>query len=310
MKKLSIAMLSMILAGAMMLTGCGGGSTGQSASGTDGQNGSSESQLADNSSSTDNAAPEDGSTASDNGATSDGATPTLDAIKERGEIIMLTNAQFPPFEYQGDDGSVMGVDPDLAQAVADKLGVKLNIVDMDFDGIVDALKAGKGDFAAAGMTITEERLKQVDFTEEYVTSSQMVVIPTGSDITADDAVLSGKNIAVQEGTTGDWYASGDTENTGSEIKDANVLRFKSGVEAGMMLAQGKADAMILDQKPSEAIVAAQDGKLELLPEKLTDEHYAFAVQKGQEDLVEFINSVLAEYTDGKVDELINKHMGL
>ncbi len=305
MKKLSIAMLSMILAGAMMLTGCGGGSTGQSSSGTDNQDSSSESQSADDGNSTAN-----DSAASENSGTSDGATPTLDAIKQRGEIIMLTNAQFPPFEYQGDDGSVMGVDPDLAQAVADKLGVKLNIVDMDFDGIVDALKAGKGDFAAAGMTITEERLKQVDFTNEYVTSSQMVVIPTGSDITADDAVLSGKNIAVQEGTTGDWYASGDTENTGSEIKDANVLRFKSGVEAGMMLAQGKADAMILDQKPSEAIVAAQEGKLELLPEKLTDEHYAFAVQKGQEDLVEFINSVLDEYADVKVDELINKHMGL
>ncbi len=304
MKKLSIAMLSMILAGTMMLTGCGGGSTGQSSSGTDNQDGSSESQSADDSSSTDDASTESGSTASDS------ATPTLDAIKERGEITMLTNAQFPPFEYQGDDGSIMGVDPDLAQAVADKLGVRLNIVDMDFDGIVDALKAGKGDFAAAGMTVTEERLKQVDFTNEYVTSSQMVVIPTGSGITADDTVLSGKNIAVQEGTTGDWYASGDTENTGSEIKDANVLRFKSGVEAGMMLAQGKADAMILDQKPCEAIVAAQDGKLELLPEKLTDEHYAFAVQKGQEDLVEFINSVLDEYADGKVDELINKHMGL
>ncbi len=303
MKKLSIAVLSMILAGTMMLAGCGGGSTGQSSSGTDDQSGSTESQPADDGSSTDNVGSEDG-------GLSEGATPTLDAIKERGEITMLTNAQFPPFEYQGDDGSVQGVDPDLAQAVADKLGVRLNIVDMDFDGIVDALKAGKGDFAAAGMTVTEERLKQVDFTNEYVTSSQMVVIPTGSDITADDAVLSGKNIAVQEGTTGDWYASGDTENTGSEIKDANVLRFKSGVEAGMMLAQGKADAMILDQKPCEAIVAAQEGKLELLPEKLTDEHYAFAIQKGQEDLVEFINSVLAEYSDGKVDELINKHMGL
>lgn len=241
---------------------------------------------------------------------SESATPTIDAIQKKGEIVMLTNAQFPPFEFLGDDGSVQGVDPEIAQAVADKIGVKLKIVDMDFDGIIDALNAGKGDFAAAGMTITEERLKSVDFSDEYVTSSQMVVVPAGSGLTADDAALSGKNIAVQEGTTGDWYASGDTETTGSEIKDANVLKFKSGVEAGMMLAQGKADAMIIDQKPAEAIVEAQAGKLELLPEKLTDEHYAFAIQKGQEDLQAVINEVLAEYTDGKVDDLITKYMGV
>lgn len=243
------------------------------------------------------------------GGASASQTPTIDAIKKKGEIIMLTNAQFPPFEFLGDDGSVQGVDPEVAQAVADKLGVKLKIVDMDFDGIIDALNAGKGDFAAAGMTITEERLKMVDFSDEYVTSSQMVVVPAGSSLKADDAMLSGKNIAVQEGTTGDWYASGD-ETVGSAIKDANVLKFKSGVEAGMMLAQGKADAMILDQKPAEAIVASQGGKLVLLPEKLTDEHYAFAIQKGQEDLRAVINEVLAGYANGKVDELITKYMGV
>ncbi|MDR3766721.1 MAG: transporter substrate-binding domain-containing protein [Butyricicoccus sp.] len=256
-----------------------------------------------------------GSSAAGNSASSatDSATPTVDAIKEKGEITMLTNAQFPPFEYLADDGSVQGVDPDLAQAVADKLGVKLKIVDMDFDGIISALKSGKGDFAAAGMTITEERLKEVDFTDEYVTSSQMVIVRSDSDLSGDkdalDAALSGKNIAVQQGTTGDWYASGD-ESTGSTIKNANVLQFKSAVEAGMNLANGKADAVIIDQKPAEAIVASQDGKLKLLDTKLTDEQYAFAVQKGQEDLLAVINEVLAEYKGDKVDELINQHMGI
>lgn len=304
MKKLSATMLSMVLAGTLLLAGCGGNPSNGSATDNQPPEDASQSDAtngSDTNSGADNANADSLST---------GATPTLDAIKERGEIIMLTNAQFPPFEYQGDDGSIMGVDPDIAQSIADALGVELNIVDMDFDGIVDALKAGKGDFAAAGMTVTEERLQQVDFTNEYVTSSQMVVIPAGSELTADDSVLSGKNIAVQEGTTGDWYASGD-ETTGSTIQDANVLRFKSGVEAGMMLAQGKADAMIIDQKPAEAIVQAQDSTLELLPEKLTDEHYAFAVQKDQQDLVDFINGVLKDnYSDGKVDELITKHMGM
>ncbi len=281
--------LALLLAGAMVLsaalTGCGAAKT-------------------------DDTQKTDDKTAAATDTAAAGATPTLDAIKQKGEIIMLTNAQFPPFEYLGDDGTVKGVDPDLAQAVADKLGVKLKVVDMDFNGIVSALKSGKGDFAAAGMTVTEERKKEVDFTDEYVTSSQMVVVPAGSTLTAEDAALSGKNIAVQEGTTGDWYASGDTENTGSTIKDANVLRYKSGVEAGMMLAQGKADAIIIDQKPAEAIVASQNGKLTLLDKKLTDEKYAFAVQKGQDDLRDFINGVLAEYKDGKVDELITQHMGI
>ena len=247
--------------------------------------------------------------AADNTSTT---TSAVDAIKEKGEIVMLTNAVFPPFEYLADDGSVQGVDADIAQAVADKLGVKLKIVDMDFDSIVNSLKAGKGDFAAAGMTVTEERLKQVDFSDEYVTSSQMVVVREDSDLEGDkaalDAALSGKNIAVQAGTTGDWYAGGD-ETTGSTIKDANVLQYKSATEAALHLANGKADAIIIDQKPAEAIVAANEGKLKVLDTKLTDEQYAFAVQKNQEDLLAIINEVVAEYKGDKVDELITKHMG-
>lgn len=280
-KKFALALAALMMAGS--LTACGGNDAPAAA----------------------------GSAADNSNASSSSATPTIDAIVEKGEITMLTNAQFPPFEYLADDGSVQGVDVDLAQAVADKLGVKLNVVDMDFNSIVSSLKAGKGDFAAAGMTITEERQKQVDFTNEYVTSSQMVIVRADSDLTADDEALSGKNIAVQEGTTGDWYADGDTENTGSTIKNANVLRYKSAVEAGMNLANGKADAIIIDQKPAEAIVASQNGKLKLLDKKLTDEQYAFAVQKGQEDLLEVINEVLDSYkADGQVDQLINKHMGM
>lgn len=250
------------------------------------------------------------------GSTADNTTSgvsAVEAIKEKGEIVMLTNAAFPPFEYLADDGSVQGVDADIAQAVADKLGVELKIVDMDFDSIVNSLKAGKGDFAAAGMTITEERLKQVDFSDEYVTSSQMVIVRSDSDLEGDkdalDAALSGKNIAVQTGTTGDWYASGDKELTDSNIEGANVLQYKSATEAALHLSNGKADAIIIDQKPAEAIVAANDGKLKLLDTKLTDEQYAFAVQKGQEDLVAVINEVIAEYKGDKVDELITKHMG-
>ncbi len=244
----------------------------------------------------------------------DAAAPAGDAvarIKDAGKIVMLTNAQFPPFEYTDDAGAPVGVDPDLAQAIADELGVELEIIDMDFDGLVDALKAGKGDFIAAGFTVSEERLKEVDFSTEYVTSAQMVVIPKGSDLAADDAALSGKTISVQEGTTGDFYASGDQDMTASQIADANVLRFKSGIEAGMAVASGKADAMIIDELPATKIVESQSDALELLPTKLTDEQYAFAVNKGCEDLLEVINKVLTEkIDDGTVDSLVNQHMGV
>ncbi len=244
----------------------------------------------------------------------DSGAPAGDAvarIKDAGKIVMLTNAQFPPFEYTDDAGAPVGVDPDLAQAIADELGVELEIIDMDFDGLVDALKAGKGDFIAAGFTVSEERLKEVDFSTEYVTSAQMVVIPKGSDLAADDAALSGKTISVQEGTTGDFYASGDQDMTASQIADANVLRFKSGIEAGMAVASGKADAMIIDELPATKIVESQSDALELLPTKLTDEQYAFAVNKGCEDLLEVINKVLTEkIDDGTVDSLVNQHMGV
>ena len=303
MKKIAflLAALMLLTAG---LAGCGG-SDGAGA-------GTPDDSQADAQAPTDAGS----SDAKDSGADADAGADAagegaVDRIKAAGKIVMLTNAQFPPFEYTDDAGNPVGVDPDLAQAIADELGVELEIVDMDFDGLVDALKANKGDFIAAGFTISEERMKEVDFSVEYVTSAQMVVIPKGSDLAADDAALSGKTISVQEGTTGDFYASGDQDMTSSTIADANVLRFKSGIEAGMAVASGKADAMIIDELPATKIVEAQSDTLELLPTKLTDEQYAFAVNKGCEDLLEVINKVLGDMAaNGKVDELVNTHMGV
>lgn len=255
------------------------------------------------------------STSSQDIGSSSQTSSKIDEIKEKGEIVMLTNATFPPFAYIEDDGSVQGVDVDIAQAFAQKLGVELKVVDMDFPAIISSLASGKGDFAAGGMTVTEERLKQVNFSDEYVTSSQVVIVRDGSDIDGQtkeelDKALSGKNIAVQEGTTGDFYASGDEEMTGSQIKDANVLQYKSATEAGMYLAQGKADAVIIDEKPAQAVVEANNGKLKILDTKLTDEQYAFAIKKEDEDLLEVINEVINEYKGDKVDELVKKHMGV
>jgi polar amino acid transport system substrate-binding protein len=225
---------------------------------------------------------------------------SLDEIKESGELAMLTNAAFEPFEYRTGDG-VEGVDADLAQMIADELGVGLNIVDMDFDLLVEALKSGKGDLIAAGMTVNPERAEQVDFSSVYVKNGLLIIVPAGSGIKSG-ADLAGKRIAVQEGTTADGFAT-------DEIEGADVLRFKDAVAAGDAVRDDKADAAILDIKPAEGVVANSGGKLELLPEPVTEEDTSMAVAKGNAALLAVVNKVLdAAVADGTVDALIQKHM--
>lgn len=223
----------------------------------------------------------------------------LEAIKAKGKIVMLTNATFPPFEYIGGDGKVAGIDADVAAEIAKELGVELEVLDMNFDLLIEAVKVGKGDFAAAGMTVTPERQQQVDFSKEYVKSSQYLIVQKGSDITKDK--LDGTVIAVQESTTGDYYAT-------DSVKAKEVLRFKGATETGAALSAGKCDAIILDKLPAEAVVANSNGKLELIAEPLTEESYAFAVQKGNTELLDAINATLQRLMDeGKIDELVTKH---
>lgn len=223
----------------------------------------------------------------------------LEAVKANGKIVMLTNATFPPFEYIGDNGDVAGVDADVAAEIAKDLGVELEVLDMNFDLLIDSVKNGKGDFAAAGMTVTPERQEQVDFSKEYVKSSQYLIVQKGSDITKD--TLDGTTIAVQESTTGDYYAS-------DEVQAKDVMRFKGATETGTALIAGKCDAVILDKLPAEAVVANSDGKLELRPEPLTEESYAFAVKKGNTELLDSINATLQRLMDeGKIEELVTKH---
>lgn len=228
------------------------------------------------------------------------STPNIDRIKAAGKIVMCTNLAFPPFEYIGADGKGAGVDIDVAQAIADDLGVQLEVVDMNFDLLIDSLKAGKADFSAAGMTIKPERLEQIDFSDEYVKSAQYVIIKKDSGVTADK--LDGLTIAVQESTTGDFYAT-------DEVKAKEVLRFKSGIEAGAALKAGKCDAVIIDKLPAESIAANSGGELVTLPDSLTEESYAIAVKKDSPDLLAEINKVLGEMVaSGKIDELVTKHM--
>lgn len=224
----------------------------------------------------------------------------VEKIKDEGKLVMLTNAAFPPFEYLGSDGSVAGVDVDIAKAIADELGVALEVVDMDFDGIVMAVQSGQGDLGVAGMTNTEERRQQVDFSINYVDTAQMIIVQEGSPIATPDD-LTGKVIGVQLGTTGDLYAS-------DYVEGAEISRFKTGSDAGMALANGQIDAVVIDAMPAAQIVAANAG-LMLLDEPLTEEQYAIAISKDNADLKAVVDQVLQKLLDdGTVDALIEKHM--
>ncbi len=224
----------------------------------------------------------------------------VEKIKEAGKIVMLTNAAFPPFEYLGADNAVAGVDADIAKAIADELGVELEIVDMDFDGIVGAIQSGKGDLGVAGMTANDERRKSVDFSINYVDTAQMIIVQEGSAIASPDD-LTGKTIGVQMGTTGDLYAS-------DYVEGANIQRLKTGADAGAALANGQLDAVVIDAMPAQQIVAANPG-LVVLEEPLTEEQYAIAIAKGNDDLKAVVDEVLQKLLDdGTIDALIEQHM--
>ncbi|MEG2189462.1 MAG: transporter substrate-binding domain-containing protein, partial [Christensenella sp.] len=192
-----------------------------------------------------------------------------------------------------------GVDIDIANLVAKELGVELKVVDMDFDGLIPALNGGKGDFVAAGLTITDERKQSVDFSEPYANATQLIIVnKTDAKVKSPDD-LTGKTIGVQLGTTGDIYVT--------DVEGATVKQYKSGLEAAMDLANGKLDAVVLDQLPAQSIVANND-TLALIDEPFTEEQYAMAIKKGDKELTEVINKVLKQLIDeGKIAEMTASH---
>ena len=213
-------------------------------------------------------------------------------------LVMATNAEFPPYEFhEGDD--VVGIDADIARAIGEEMGMEVKIEDMAFDSIIPAVTSGKADFGAAGMTVTEDRKKNVDFTDTYATATQVIIVKEGSDIAGPDD-LTGKKIGVQLGTTGDIYAD--------DIEDAEVERYNKGFEAVQALTQDKIDAVVIDGEPAKEFVAEADG-LKILDEAFTEEEYAIAVAKDNDDLLKKMNEALASLQEsGKIDEIVAKYI--
>ncbi len=241
--------------------------------------------------------------ASSDAASSEAASETETAelsTVEPGKLIMSTNAALPPYEMTTDSGEFEGIDIETAQAIADKLGLELQIDDMDFDAALLAVQQGKADMVMAGVTVTDERQNVMDFTDSYATGIQSIIVKEDSDIASVDD-LAGKKIGTQRGTTGYLYCSDD-------FGDENVVAYDNGLTAVQMLNNGQVDCVVIDNAPAKEFIAANPG-LKLLDTAYVEESYAIGIGKGNTELKDAINTALEELkADGTLQAIVDKYI--
>ena len=219
------------------------------------------------------------------------------------DLVMATNAAFPPYEYRDEGDKIIGIDAEIMEAIAKEIGMNLVIEDMEFDSIIPAVQSGKADVGAAGMTITDERLQTIDFSKSYTTAKQVIIVPADSAIASPDD-LNGKIIGVQLGTTGDLYMTWDYEDEGL----ATVERYNKGNEAVLALSQGKIDAVVIDNEPAKVFVEQTEG-LKILETEYVIEEYALAISKDKPELLEKVNNALTKLQDnGSIQKIIDKYI--
>ena len=281
MKKFLSLVLALALA--LSLAACGG--TGNNGGNTTG-NGGNANTSADTNTSAD-------------ADTGDDAGEAGFTTVEEGKLIMSTNAAFPPYEMTTDDGGFEGIDVEIAQAIAEKLGLELQVDDMDFTAALEAVQAGMSDMAMAGITVNEERLAVMDFSDTYATGVQVVIVKEGSDVTLDN--LGEQLIGVQNGTTGWQFCSDD-------FGDDHVAAFDNGITAVQALVNDQVDCVVIDQGPAEVFVSENPG-LTILETEYAIEDYAIGVNKGNTALLDAINGALAELQeDGTIQSIIDKYI--
>lgn len=227
------------------------------------------------------------------------AKTIIDEIKARGELVVGSDAAYPPFEFVDKDGNIVGIDIDIAKAIADHLGVKLRVVNTSFDGIIPALLAKKFDIIMSAMTITPERAKQVDFSIPYYNAGQLITVREDDNRIKSEKDLQGKIVAVQLGTTGQFYAESIPG-----IKE--IRKFETVDSAFLELKNGRVDAVIADDLTSLAFVKSTKG-LKVINKLLTKEQYGIAVRKEDKALLREINIVIARLKkEGVIEKLREK----
>ena len=216
-----------------------------------------------------------------------------------GKLTMSTNAQFPPYEMTTDDGGFEGIDVEIATAIAEKLGLELDILDMDFDSALLAVQQGKSDIVMAGVTVNEDRLLVMDFTDSYATGVQVVIVKEGSDVTMDN--MGEGLIGTQRGTTGNIYCTDD-------YGEDHVVAYDDGFTAVQALMNGQVDCVVIDNAPAQEFVKNNAG-LAILDTEYAVEDYAIGLNKGNTALLDAINGALAELVaDGTVQSIIDKYI--
>ena len=281
MKKFLSLVLALALA--LSLAACGG--TGNNGGNTTGNGGNANTSA-------------DTNTSADADTGNDAGEAVFTTVEE-GKLIMSTNAAFPPYEMTTDDGGFEGIDVEIAQAIAEKLGLELQIDDMDFTAALEAVQAGMSDMAMAGITVNEERLAVMDFSDTYATGVQVVIVKEGSDVTLDN--LGEQLIGVQNGTTGWQFCSDD-------FGDDHVAAFDNGITAVQALVNDQVDCVVIDQGPAEVFVSENPG-LTILETEYAIEDYAIGVNKGNTALLDAINGALAELQeDGTIQSIIDKYI--
>ena len=238
-------------------------------------------------------------------SSSEPAAPAAEAPADKAVFVMATNAAFPPYEFVEGSGYA-GIDVEIAGAIAEKLGMTLQVEDMEFDSIIEAVKGGKADIGMAGMTVTEERLESVNFTESYATGKQVVIVTDDSVITSVDDLfdVGGYTIGVQRNTTGDLYTTWDLEDAGL----ATIDRYSKAAEAVQALKTGKVDCVVIDDQPAKAFVSEVEG-LHILETEYVEEMYAGAMAKDNTEMYEAVNNALKELiADGTVQSIIDKYI--
>lgn len=235
------------------------------------------------------------------------------------KLIMATNAAFPPYEFVGDDGEFAGIDVEIAGLIAEELGMELEIKDVSFGSILGGVQTNKYHIGMAGMTVTDERKEQVNFSNTYATAKQVVIVKADSEYASFEdfytgydeeenpaGVKEGIKIGVQENTTGDIYSSDEPANWGFGAD--NVVRYKTGALAIEDLKKGRVTAVIIDNEPAKAFVEMNEG-LKILDGAYADEEYAIAIAKENTELLDKVNAALEKLTDnGKIQEIVDKYI--
>ena len=297
MKKYAAILLAGMMA--LSLAACGGSSSANSAK--------EDAAPAEAEAVTEEAEAEAGEAVTTEAAAAETAAE-LTTVSE-GELHMATNAAFPPYEMTSDgegyDG-YEGIDVEVAAKIAEKLGLKLVIDDMEFGSVITSVQSGKADMAMAGLTVTEERKQNVDFTDSYATGVQVVIVPEDSDIATVDDLAKDKMIGVQDGTTGYIYCSDTVENGG--YGEDHVTSYTNGAMAIEALKAGKVDAVVIDNEPAKQFVAVNEG-LKILDTEYIVENYAIGISKDNPALCEAVNKALNELIDdGTVKQIVDKYI--